>query len=150
MLTIREATLSDIQVLQCLYHEHLTHVPPTEPPDPKAWHDTLSTILKTPGYHLYLGEVAGQPVASVTLIIVPNLTHGVKPYAWIENVVTHAAHRQKGYASALMKHASDEAQAQGCYKIMLMTGSKKESTLRFYEKSGFDRTSKTGLLKRLP
>ena len=32
---------------------------------------------------------------------------------------------------------------------MLLTGSKRESTLRFYERCGFDRHAKTAFLRRL-
>jgi hypothetical protein len=33
------------------------------------------------------------------------------------------------------------------YKIMLMTGSKKESTLSFYEKAGYNRSDKTAFIQ---
>jgi GNAT superfamily N-acetyltransferase len=54
-----------------------------------------------------------------------------------------------GYASALIEKASEIAKESGCYKIMLMTGSKKESTLRFYERCGFNMNDKKAFLKRL-
>jgi GNAT superfamily N-acetyltransferase len=69
-------------------------------------------------------------------------------YSVIENVVTHSDFRNKGYAFALMEKASEIAKENACYKIMLMTGSKKESTLRFYEHCGFDMNEKTAFIKR--
>ena len=52
-------------------------------------------------------------------------------------------------APALLQEATRLAREAGCYKIMLLTGSKQESTLRFYEQNGFRRGEKTGFLKRL-
>jgi len=47
-----------------------------------------------------------------------------------------------------MNRASEIAAEHGCYKIMLLTGSKQESTLRFYENCGFNKDEKTGFIKR--
>jgi GNAT superfamily N-acetyltransferase len=87
-------------------------------------------------------------VSSVTLVVIENLTNNLRPYAIIENVVTHADFRGRGYASVLMQKASDTAEKLNCYKIMLLTGSKKESTLAFYDKCGFNLDEKTGFIKR--
>jgi GNAT superfamily N-acetyltransferase len=100
-------------------------------------------------YHLLVGEFEGRVVSSVTLIVVENLTHGIRPYAVMENVVTRADFRGKGFASALIGHARGIAESAGCYKIMLLTGSKQESTLSFYERNGFDRYAKTAFLMKL-
>ena len=40
------------------------------------------------------------------------------------------------------------ARAAG-YKLMLMTGSREENTLRFYERAGYNRTDKTGFVRWL-
>jgi GNAT superfamily N-acetyltransferase len=75
---------------------------------------------------------------------VPNLTHGQRPYGLIENVVTDEAFRGRGYATACLNYARDIAERENCYKLMLLTGSKQESTLRFYENAGYNRADKTG------
>jgi hypothetical protein len=41
------------------------------------------------------------------------------------------------------------AKKNNCYKVVLLTGRKEESTLRFYERAGFERGVKTGFIKRL-
>ena len=41
------------------------------------------------------------------------------------------------------------AREQGCYKLMLMTGSKRQSTLRFYERAGYRSDVKTAFLQWL-
>jgi GNAT superfamily N-acetyltransferase len=148
MLIIREAAVSDLDSLQELYCFHLVKTPPPSP-DRQAMLATLQKIVRDSGYHLLVGESGGRIVSSVTLVVVPNLTHGARPYAIIENVVTHAEFRGRGFARALMAKADELAVAAGCYKSMLMTGSKKESTLGFYEKCGYNSHDKTGFIKWL-
>jgi GNAT superfamily N-acetyltransferase len=81
---------------------------------------------------------------------VPNLTRGGVPYALIENVVTHAEHRGRGYGKAVLEAAIAKAWELDCYKVMLLTGSKNPATLGFYQSVGFEQT-KTGFeTRRLP
>ena len=87
----------------------------------------------------YFGGYAGQQLlCSCTLTVIPNLTRACRPYAVIENVVTHPEHRGQGWGKALLAHALAFAWEQRCYKAMLLTGRKDEGTLRFYERAGFD------------
>ena len=60
-------------------------------------------------------------------------TVDIRPYAFIENVVTHGDYRGRGYATACLDYARQIAKDNNCYKMMLLTGSKKESTLHFFE-----------------
>jgi GNAT superfamily N-acetyltransferase len=90
-----------------------------------------------------VADAAGLLVSSCTLVIVPNLTRGVRPYGLIENVVTHADHRRTGLGRAVLSAALDAAWQADCYKVMLATGSRREETLRFYEAAGFERGGKT-------
>ena len=149
MLKIRESLLSDVNDLYELYMNHLAQYPPKEPQDIIKWTDLLKNLIENPDYHLLVGEINGKVISSVTLVVIKNLTHNLKPYSIIENVVTHSDFRHKGYASALIENASEIARKNECYKIMLMTGSKNESTLRFYERCGFSMNEKTAFLKRL-
>jgi GNAT superfamily N-acetyltransferase len=145
-LTISVATPDDVAEIIDLY-DHLT---PGEArcsePDGRAILDRLSLF---PGSAVLLGRSDGVLVGSCTLVIIPNLSRGGRPYALIENVVTHGDHRQKGIGTALLAEAKSRAFAAGCYKVMLMTGSTRPSTLRFYEKAGFEQ-SKTGFQVRAP
>jgi len=147
MLTIRQAAPRDAEALCGLYTRHLAQNP--DPQDLARWEELLAVFAADPGYHLLVGELDGQVVSSVTLIVIQNLTHNLCPYAVIENVVTHGDFRGRGFASALMDKASEIARDSGCYKIMLLTGSKKESTLCFYERCGFNRNDKTAFIKWL-
>jgi GNAT superfamily N-acetyltransferase len=95
----------------------------------------------------YFGaEVDGQLVSTCTLTIIPNLTRMGRPYGLIENVVTHADYRKRGLGMQTLHHALAVAWEHNCYKVMLLTGSKREETLRFYENVGFKRGVKTGFV----
>ncbi len=149
MLIIRTATASDAEALLDLYFNHLTAYPPKEEQDIDVWRERISRFEVNHLYHLLVGELDGKVVSSVTLIVIENLTHNMRPYAVIENVVTHAEYRGKRYAAALMNRASAIATEFGCYKIMLLTSSKREETLRFYENCGYNRNDKTAFVKWL-
>jgi GNAT superfamily N-acetyltransferase len=149
MLCIKKATPGDAEALHELYHNHLTANPPAEPQNMEDWREKLARFEMNPLYHLLVGEINGQIVSSVTLIVIENLTHNQRPYAVIENVVTHTEHRSKHYATLLMNKASEIAIEQSCYKIMLLTGSKQDSTQQFYENCGFNKNDKTGFVKWL-
>ncbi len=99
--------------------------------------ERFSAILAQPGMTVFIGVAGEIAAATVTLIIVPNLTRNGASYALIENVVTHADHRKQGYAGRVIQHAIAQAWNAGCYKVMLLTGSKNPATLRFYENCGF-------------
>ena len=68
-------------------------------------------------------------------------------YAFVENVVTHADHRGKGYAGECLAYAKQIAEQENCYKMMLLTGSKKPETLHFYEKAGYNSSDKTAFIQ---
>jgi len=145
-MEIREITSIDFENLQELYlHLHETKKLELSDDVRNLWH----SIVDNTGYHILVGEIEGKLVSSVTMIVIPNVTRGARPYAVIENVVTHKEFRNKGYAKSLMQEALKIAVISGCYKVMLMTGSKEESVFRFYESCGFNRHDKTAFYKQL-
>lgn len=105
-------------------------------------------MLAHPGFTCLVGTDGGSMVTSCCLVVVPNLTRGGRPYALVENVVTHADFRGRGYGRAVVREALSHAWAAGCYKAMLLTGSKRPETLRFYEACGFRAGDKTGFVAR--
>ena len=149
MIIIRKATPADAEALCDLYFHHLTQNPPGEPQDMALWREKLARFERDPLYHLLVGEIDGKVVSSVTLAVIENLTHNLRPYALIENVVTRADSRGRHYATELMRRACEIAAEHNCYKVMLLTGSKQEETLRFYENRGFNRKDKTGFIRWL-
>ena len=126
MVDIREIEKGDLMPLLDLYTQlHNNVIPTLDEKIESLWED----ILSDKNHHIILGLLNGEVISSCVLIVAPNLTRGQRPYALIENVITHEKHRNKGYASLLLNHARDIAKAENCYKIMFMTGAKKETTL---------------------
>lgn len=148
-MIIRKAKSMDASHLKELYFEHLTQYPPQEEQDMIVWQNLIAKFEKDENMYLLVLEEEGRVVSSVQMAIVESLTHNVRPFAVIENVVTHAEYRNNGYASALLKRATEIARERGCYKVFLETGSNKESTLNFYRNNGFEIDKKHSCLKRL-
>lgn len=142
-ITIQEIADAELSALLCLY----AHLHPEEEMLPLGEATQIWKALRQDPNHLHWGTYwNGSLVATCTLIVVANLTRGGRPYGLIENVVTHPDYRRRGLATAVLKHALQAAWERNCYKVMLLTGSKNESTLRFYEKAGFERGVKTGFV----
>lgn len=148
-MIIRKAKKEDVNGIKTLYFEYLTHFPPKEEQDMSLWEELLEKFEKDENMHLLVAEEEGQVVSSVQMAIVETLTHNIRPFAVIENVVTHPDYRNRGFASALLAKASEIAKEHRCYKVFLETGSNKESTLNFYRKNGFAIDEKHSCLKRL-
>lgn len=143
---IREINEKDFQGLSELY----THLHNNRPIENNAANIALfKEILADKNHHIIVAQEDGKIVSSCVCIIVPNLTHHQQPYALIENVVTDKAYRQRGLASECLAYAKRLAMESNCYKIMLLTGSKKHSTHRFYRKNGYNSFEKTGYIQRL-
>ena len=130
--TFRLATSDDLPAMLALYRHLSPEDPLLEPEQVRADYARL-----------LVADVGGAVVASCLLLIVPNLTRGGRPFAIIENVVTHSDHRRQGLGTRLLALASKRAQAANCYKLMLATGRSDEGVLRFYEQAGFTRGGKT-------
>jgi len=141
---IREANSNDLQQMLELYlYLHEDSIPEDSP----RLQDTWNSIINDENHHLIVCEIEGSIVASCVCVVIPNLTRGVKPYAFIENVVTHEAYRGKGYATACLNYAKEIAEENNCYKMMLLTGSKEEATLNFYRNAGYNSADKTAFIQ---
>ena len=143
---VREAKREDLAELLELYlYLHEDSIPEMNSHLEKAWEQ----ILEDPNHHLIVNEIDGRIISSCVCVIIPNLTRNVRPYAFVENVVTHADYRRKGYAGECLAYAKKIAEQENCYKMMLLTGSKKPETLHFYEKAGYNSGDKTAFVQWL-
>lgn len=148
-MIIRKARASDADDLKELYFHFLTKYPPVEEQDMALWGEMLDRFEKDDNMYILVAEEDGRVVSTVQMAIIESLTHNVRGFAVVENVVTHIDYRNRGYASALLQKASEIAREHRCYKISLETGSNRESTLNFYRNNGFVIDEKHSCLKRL-
>ncbi len=104
---VREARYEDLnEILELYLHLHESSVPEENEILKSTWQD----IINDKNHHLIVYEKDGKIVSSCVCVIIPNLTRRVRPYAFVENVVTHKEYRGKGYASACL----DFCQANIC------------------------------------
>jgi GNAT superfamily N-acetyltransferase len=127
----RTAGPGDFDAISGLYHQ----LHPDEPV--LTDRSGFDAILAAEAFRLCVLEVDGAVVATTYLNLVPNLTRGSRPYAVIENVVVEESLRGTGLGKQIMAGTLQAAWDAGCYKAMLMTGSKRESTHAFYRACGF-------------
>ena len=141
---IREANKNDLdEILQLYLYLHEKSIPE----DSQHLRSTGDNIMNDANHHLIVCETDGKIVASCVCVIIPNLTRNVRPYAFVENVVTHGEYRKKGYATDCLNFAKKIAEENNCYKMMLLTGSKEESTLNFYRNAGYNSSDKTAFIQ---
>ncbi|MDP4177142.1 MAG: GNAT family N-acetyltransferase [Bacillota bacterium] len=141
---VREIVKEDFNGLMELYMQlHDNAMPKITPEIIQLW----NRILKDKEHHIIIAEEDGKIVSSCVCVIIPNLTHNQRPYAVIENVITDKDYRNKGLATACLNYAKEIAVKENCYKLMLLTGSKKESTLKFYERAGYNQNDKTAFIQ---
>ncbi len=143
---IRKIKDSDFPQLMELYtHLHEKEIPEKDERVSAVW----ESILSDKNHHIIVAETEGKIISSCVCVIIPNLTRNQRPYAFVENVVTHADYRGKGIATACLNYARDIAKSENCYKLMLLTGSKNENTLNFYRRAGYNSEDKTAFIQWL-
>lgn len=141
---VREIAKNDLDALLRLYMQlHNNPMPEKTTELLQMW----NAIIQDKNHHVIVAEENGKIVSSCVCVIIPNLTHNQQPYAFVENVITDERYRNKGLATQCLDYAKEIAVKENCYKIMLLTGSKKESTLDFYRKAGYNSDDKTAFIQ---
>lgn len=143
---VREIYDTELNELLGLYlHLHEESIPEMTGHLQKTWEQ----IVQDKDHHIIVKILDDKIVSSCVCVIIPNLTRNIRPYAFIENVVTHADYRGKGYATECLNYAREIAKRENCYKMMLLTGSKEERTHRFYRNAGYNSSDKTAFILRI-
>jgi GNAT superfamily N-acetyltransferase len=145
---IREAKPGDFDRVMELYAQLHPDDPVVEDGSDRRVYDE---ILADRNLHLFvLEDDDGTVNATCYLNVVPNITRRASPYGIIENVVTEAGLRNQGLGKRIIGHALQFAWDRGCYKVMLQTGSRRESTHNFYKACGFKADDKFAFVARPP
>lgn len=137
-LAVRPALISDLPEvirLMALMHEDepapLTHVNA----DLTAIFVDISSDTRR---RLIVGLVDETVAGTADMIMVNNLSRGGRPWATVENVVVDPAYRRRGLARKMMLHLMNEATNAGCYKVQLISHSRRIEAHRLYETLRFD------------
>lgn len=147
MRIVRAAVASDLDALQELYL-HLNPLRPELSPETAA--RIFGEILARPDCHLFVALSGEALVATCMLGLMPNLMRGGRPYALLENVVAHAAHRRQGHARAVVEAALAKAWEAGAHQVYLLTARTDPGVRLFYESCGFALGRKAGYVAQAP
>jgi GNAT superfamily N-acetyltransferase len=138
--TIRDAQPADVPRLLVLLQQlsEQSTIPEAEVrPASEAHYAALRRITEDPNARLLVAEQDGRVIGTLTLYVMPNLSHGGAPFAIVENVVVDETVRGGGYGRRLMAHAEALARAAGCYKVSLTSNHKRDRAHAFYAHIGY-------------
>ncbi len=145
MPVIRTATESDLPAILKLYLQ--LSIPPVEnenkqTPVLDTHKKALAEISALPGCELIVAEENGKVIGTSMLMLVPNLSHGGKPWIIVENVVVDRRYRRTGAGKLLMEYTRTKALETGCCKIQLMSDKRRtEEAHKFYRAIGYNATA---------
>lgn len=83
--------------------------------------ETWDRMMATRDLTVFLVELDGDVVGTASAIVMPNITYGCAPTAFVEAVVVVPARRRQGVATAMMQAVLAAARAAGCNKVQLLS-----------------------------
>jgi len=138
----RHATLDDVPNL-CELLKQLFEQEAEFSADSFCQESGLRLILENPFYgHIIVGCVEGEIVGMVNLLYTVSTFMG-KKVAIIEDMVVCPEQRRKGYGDIILNAAILHARDVGCGRVTLLTDSVNYSAIKFYERSGFAKSTMT-------
>lgn len=111
--------------------------------------EKITEIEKDKNYRVFMREWGSKLVASLTAIILHNLTGGGRDYMVVDNVITHSDFQRMGFAKNLFKEAEQWARERNCYKIIVVSNKKFETAQKFYTKLGYEMDSSNIFIKHI-
>lgn len=94
------------------------------------------------GCEIIVAEEDRKVIGTCMLTIVPNLSHGGKPWIIVENVVVDKKYRRTGAGNLLMEYIKQKAIEVDCCKIQLMSDKRRtEEAYKFYQAIGYNATA---------
>jgi N-acetylglutamate synthase-like GNAT family acetyltransferase len=111
-----------------------------ERPLPDSYFQAFARLDADPNIKLVVAEEEGAVVGCLQLCILPGLSSQGASRGLIEDVRVDARCRRRGIGEQLVRWAVDEARAQGCKLVELLTHLTRVDAHRFYERLGFSRS----------
>lgn len=111
------------------------------PPNPDAPPRACAGCRGAPTSCCSSPKSAGTPVGTVTLVVVPNLTHNARPWIQLENMVVDHSARRAGVGRDLLDAAVAFAHETNAYTIQLQSGEHRREAHAFYASMGFQPSS---------
>ena len=138
-VVIRNAEERDLERIVELYAQL---GPSGDAPEPGGRQQSLEALAKIKahkGVRLLVLEADGRVEGSVVLVIVPNLTHGGRPWAVIEHMVIDESCRGSGLGRLLLRRVEEIVVETGCYKLQFLSAwRRKDDAHHFYEAMGYE------------
>jgi ribosomal protein S18 acetylase RimI-like enzyme len=111
-----------------------------ETPLPDSYFRAFARLDADPNVKLVVAEEAGAVVGCLQLCILPGLSSQGASRGLLEDVRVDASRRSRGIGEKLVRWAVDEARANGCKLVELLTHRTRVDAQRFYERLGFSRS----------
>jgi len=134
MAMVRLATEQDLPRILELYNELIGGQYYLAPDKAQS---VFAEIVSMLGHELLVAEEDGMVVGSMVLLIVPNLSHGARPWAIVENLIVDGRYRRRGIGRLLMEYALARAGEASCCRVQLLSSKKRREAHRLYRSLGF-------------
>lgn len=135
MSSIRKAERQDLPRIVELYEE-LTEEKLSVSQD--TVNRVFDEIEAMPNQEFLVAEKDGFVVGTLFVQITPNLSHGARPWAILENMIVDSRYRRQGIGRQLVESALERCREAGCYKIQLLSNKKRREAHQFYRTIGFE------------
>jgi GNAT superfamily N-acetyltransferase len=148
-LTIRRARRDDVAaIVAMLADDHLgSGRERVEDPLPGSYYQAFEAIARTPLIRMMVAEDAGVVVGCLQLCVLPGLSSQGASRALVEDVRVASDRRGQRIGEQLLHWAIDQARADGCKLIELLTHRSRVDAQRFYARLGFE-PSHVGMVLR--
>ena len=107
-------------------------------------------LTASPDVTVFVALAAARVTASCVLVTAPNLLRAGRRLGYLDNVVTHPAHRRRGHGTAVVRTALEAAWRRDCHHVLLQSGRADPGVHRFYERCGFVPGARTAYVAPRP
>ncbi|MFD1738746.1 GNAT family N-acetyltransferase [Bacillus salitolerans] len=109
--------------------------------------EQIEKIRRDPNNFLFVYDVRGQILGTLTLNICLQALHGSRPYGIVENIIVHEHYRSKNIGKKLLQYAERYCKSIDCHRIMLLSNSRRQKAHQFFEREGYDGSISKGFKK---